>query len=177
MATARLKTAAQTVNCASQDDLIACIARIGEVNREKARMTADADDKITDIKQSLGHGIEPLSSQIDALQKAVQAYCETNRDRLTNGGKTKTVPFTTGEVGWRQRPPSVGVRAAETVIETLKKLGLGRFVRTKEEVNKEAILSEPEEARGIAGLTIVSGVEDFFVVPYDSTGTVEAKAA
>lgn len=173
----RLKAPAHTVTCNSQDDLIACIARIGELEREKMRMTAEADDKITEIKQSLGHGIEPLSGEIEAVQRAVQSYAETNRDKLTNGGKTKTVPFTTGEIGWRQRPPSVSVRAADAVIETLKKLGFARFVRTKEEVNKEAILAEPDAARGIAGLTVNSGIEDFFVVPYDSRDTAEARKA
>lgn len=173
----RLKAPAHTVACNSQDDLIACIARIGELEREKLRMTAEADDKITAIRQTLGHGIEPLSTEIDAVQRAVQSYAETNRDKLTNGGKSKTVPFTTGEIGWRQRPPSVGVRAADAVIDTLKKLGLARFVRTKEEVNKEAILAEPDAARGIAGLTVNSGIEDFFVVPYDSRDTAEARKA
>jgi len=55
-------------------------------------------------------------------------------------------------------PPSVSVRGAESVIDTLKRLGLGKFVRTKEEVNKEAILNEPDEVRGVAGLNIVTGV-------------------
>lgn len=173
----RIKAPAHTVNCNSQDDLIACIARIGELEREKLRMTADADDKITSIKQTLGHAVEPLTGEIEAVQRAVQAYAETNRDKLTNGGKSKTIPFTTGEIGWRQRPPSVSVRAADTVIETLKKLGLGRFIRTKEEVSKEAILAEPDAARGIAGLTINSGIEDFFVVPYDSANASEVKKA
>lgn len=173
----RLKTPAHSITCNSQDDLIACIARIGNLDRQRTRMVVDADDKIAAIKQDLGHGVEPLTGEIEAVQKAVQSYCEANRDRITNGGKTKTVPYTTGEIGWRQRPPSVGVRAAETVIETLKKLGLGKFVRTKEEVNKEAILAEPDAARGIAGLTINSGVEDFFVVPYESADASEAKKA
>jgi phage host-nuclease inhibitor protein Gam len=177
MASARLKTAAQKFNVATQDDCIAMIRQIGDLERQKVRMTADADDKINEIKQNLGHGIEPISGEIAARQDAVQSYAESNRDRLTNGGKSKSIEYTTGIMGWRQRPPSVSVRAADVVVETLKKLGLARFIRSKEEINKEAILQEPDAARGIAGLTINTGVEDFYIQPSDSTGTMEAKAA
>lgn len=170
----RLKSNAMTMNVQSQDQLIAAIARVGELQREQLRMTADADDRITDIRQALGHGIEPLTSEIDALRKAIHGFCEANRDRLTDGGKSKSAAFTTGEIQWRKRPPSVTVRAADAVIETLRKLGLGRFVREKSEVNKEAVLAEPDAVRGIAGLTINPGLEDFVVVPYDSADVAEA---
>jgi phage host-nuclease inhibitor protein Gam len=172
----RLKAAA-TVSAQlvqSQDELITAIARIGELQRETLRMKADADDRISHIKQTLGHGVEPLSSEIDSISKSVQAYCETNRDRLTNNGKTKTVPFITGEVSWRIRPPSVGVRDADGVIDTLLRMGLERLVRHKQEINKEAILNDPQAVKGIAGLTIKAGVEDFVVLPYDSGDVAEA---
>lgn len=59
------------------------------------------------------------------------------------------------------------MRGAEAVIEALKRLGLGKFVRTKEEINKEAILNEPDEVRGVAGLNVVTGVEDFVITPFE----------
>jgi phage host-nuclease inhibitor protein Gam len=111
--------------------------------------------------------LDALSEQIKTLQAGVQAYCEAHRDELTDGGRVKTANFVTGEVQWRQRPPSVSVRGSDSVIDTLKRLGLGKFVRTKEEVNKEAILNEPEEVRGVAGLNIVTGVEDFVITPFE----------
>ena len=69
---------------------------------------------------------------------------------------------------WRQRPPSVAVRGADAVIAALKKLGLSRFVRTKEEVNKEAILNDAEAVRGVGGISINSGVEDFVITPFEA---------
>lgn len=164
----RLKAPALRFSCGSRDDVIALVARIGELERERQRMVADADERLSAIKQTLGHALEPIAAELEDARKAVQAYAEAHREDLTNGGKTKTVAFTTGEIGWRQRPPSVSVRAADTVIETLKRMGLNRFVRVKEEVNKEAILAEPEAARGIAGLAITVGVEDFFIVPAET---------
>ena len=47
------------------------------------------------------------------------------------------------------------------------RLGLDRFIRTKQEINKEALLNEPEVAKGIAGITIKTGVEDFVIKPFE----------
>ena len=54
------------------------------------------------------------------------------------------------------------------MLETLLRMGLGRFVRVKNEANKEAMLAEPDAVRGIAGISIVTGVEDFTVVPFEA---------
>lgn len=59
-----------------------------------------------------------------------------------------------------------------TVLDTLLRMGLGRFVRVKNEPNKEAMLNEPEAAR-IAGISIVTGVEDFIVTPFEAVAEVQ----
>lgn len=47
-------------------------------------------------------------------------------------------------------------------------LGLQRFIRTKEEPNKEAMQAEPEVARQVAGISIGSVGEDFVVEPFEA---------
>ena len=47
-------------------------------------------------------------------------------------------------------------------------MGLARFVRTKQEPNKEAMLNEIDAVRGIAGISIVTGVEDFVITPFEA---------
>ena len=100
-----------------------------------------------------------------ALQTGIQIWCEANRQTLCEGGG-KTANLVTGEVSWRQRPPSVSIRGADSVIETLTRMNMERFVRTKLEVNKDAMLNEPDAVRGIAGITVVTGVEDFSITPF-----------
>ena len=85
---------------------------------------------------------------------------------ITAGGG-KTVNLITGEVSWRQRPPSIAVRGAEAVLESLRTLGLHRFIRTKDEVNKEAMLNEPELAATVAGVSVIKGKEDFAITPFE----------
>lgn len=163
----RLKAKAQVYVPQTRDDAAADIRKIGDVQRQITRQTAAMNDAIAEITHAHQPTLDALGEQIKTLQEGVQAWCEANRAELTDGGKVKTASLVTGEVQWRQRPPSVSVRGAESVIDTLKRLGLARFVRTKEEVNKEAILNEPDEVRGVAGLNIVTGVEDFVITPFE----------
>ena len=100
----------------------------------------------------------------------MQAWCEANRTELcgANDKLGKTANLVTGDVSWRQRPPSVTIKNADAVTETLLRMGLGRFVRVKNECNKEAMLQEPDAVRGIQGITITTGVEDFIVSPFEA---------
>ena len=163
----RIKATAQINVPQNNGEAAADIRQIGDLQRNLARMQAEMNDAIAHVTASYQAPLEAMTKQITGLQKGVQAFCEANRDDLTNGGKVKTANLITGEVQWRQRPPSVRVTGAEAVIETLRRLGLSQFVRTKEEVNKEAILNEPEGVKGVAGISIVSGVEDFVITPFE----------
>lgn len=66
-----------------------------------------------------------------------------------------------------KKPDSVNLKGVEIVIETLKKLKLDRFIRRKEEVNKDAILADKEAVKGITGISIVSGKETFSITPFE----------
>lgn len=141
------------------------IRAIGDLQRQHARQSADLNDKIAALTEEAAPLLKDLSERIIARQKGVQAYCEAHREELC--GKGKTANLVTGEVQWRQRPPSVKVTGTDAVIAWLKNMGLSRFLRTKEEVNKEAMLNEQEAAKGVPGITIVTGVEDFVIVPFE----------
>lgn len=151
----------------SVEQVQSAIKEIGDLSREHTRLTTEMNDKIGATSEQYAPQLKSLEKEVESLQKAVQEFCEANRDELTEFGKTKTANFVTGEVQWRQRPPSVAIRGAESVLESLMRLGLDRFIRTKNEINKEALLNEPEVAKGIAGVTIKTGVEDFVIKPFE----------
>lgn len=163
----RIKAKATAYAPQTREDCIADIKKLGDVQRDLVREQADMNDAIAAITKRHSERLETLAARVAILQKGIQTWSEAHREELTGGGKVKTANLITGEVQWRQRPPSVSVRGAESVIETLRKLALGRFVRTRDEVNKEAILNEPDAVRGIAGITIVTGVEDFIITPFE----------
>lgn len=167
MAKAKLKSNAQVYVAQTREDAAADIKSLGDLMRQRTRKEADMNDQIAQITHAYQPEFDALNERIDVLQNSIQAYCEANRNDLTNGGKVKSANLVTGEVMWRQKPPSVRIKASDAVIDTLKRLGLGKFVRTKEEVNKEAILTEPDVVRGVAGISIITGEEQFEITPFE----------
>jgi len=164
----RIKTASAAVNVPQSREMAAqAIAQIGMLNRDLARIAADMNDELALVKERFEAAAEPLRLKSEALTQGVQTWAEANRDSLTQNGKVKTAALTTGEIAWRMRPPSVRVTGAEAVLDALRRLGLKRFIREKEEVNKEAILNEPEAVAHVAGINISQG-EDFVVVPFEA---------
>ncbi|STO55045.1 mu nuclease inhibitor gam-like protein [Canicola haemoglobinophilus] len=163
----RIKTDTHAVRLQSRDDVELAIKQIGDLQRQLEQTAIEQNNELATITEKYAPKITALKEQIEPVQQAVQAWCESRRDELTQNGKTKTGVFNTGEVQWRQRPPSVAVRGVDSVIESLKTLWLLRFIRTKEEINKDAMLNEPELAATVAGVTIRKGVEDFVITPFE----------
>lgn len=152
----------------SRDEAADAVRRIGVANREIARIEADMNDKIAALKAAGEQASEPHKAAVVALTEGVKVWAEAHRDLLTGGGRTKTADLGTGKIMWRLRPPSVRISGTERVIEAIRLLGLSAFLRVKEEVNKEALLADPDKARTIAGVFIGSEGEDFVVEPFEA---------
>ena len=168
MATKKLKSKALAVQAPqSRDEVVEHIRIIGDLTRQRTRLAATMNDGIAELQEQYAQQADPINERIEALQAGVQVWCEANRATITNGNKVKFADFVTGTVKWRSKPPSVGLRKIEAVIEALKSNRLSRFIRTKEEVNKDAILADPKAVAGIAGITINSGDEEFVIEPHD----------
>lgn len=165
----RLKQAAQ-VAAQSKDDVVAHIREIGDLSRERERLAAAMNDGIAELQEKYANDAAPLNERIEALQDAVQLWCEANRLSLTDGGKVKFADFVTGTVKWRVNPPKVSVSGVEAVIALMEAdPDRARFLRVKREINKEAILNEQELfADGqVPGIKLVLGKEYFVIEPHD----------
>ena len=161
----KLKAKAQTYACSSREQAQKDISMIGMLQREHGRISGELNDRISALTEAEAPRLKELQDRIGMLQAGVQTWCEANREQIC--GKGKTANLITGEVNWRQRPPSVRIAGEESVIDLLKRMALGRFVRAKEAVNKEAILLEPEAVAGVPGIKIITGVEDFVITPFE----------
>lgn len=148
----------------SLDEVNEAVAEIGRRQRERERIQAEMNDDLAAVRAKYETAAKPHAERITELTLGVKVWCEANRDLLTREGKTKTARLATGEVSWRMRPPSVLVRGADAVIDALRKLKLDRFLRIKTELDREAILADPEAVAPIKGLAI-SQKEDFVIKP------------
>jgi phage host-nuclease inhibitor protein Gam len=151
----------------SREDAATMVTAIGDLNRKIARLEADMNDELASTKTRFENEAEPFRQAATEKTEGLKIWAEANRAALTGGDKSKTVDLGTGVIKWRLRPPSVRLSKVEDVIERLKTLKLGRFLRTKEEVNKEAMQAEPEIARTVAGVSVGSAGEDFIVEPFE----------
>lgn len=143
------------------------IADIGRAQRERERIQAAMNDEIAEIKQRYEEQARPHAERIATLSKGVQTWCEAHRHELTDAGKVKTASLAAGEVRWRTTPPSCSIKAVDKVIEALRSMGLSRFLREKIEVDKQAILADPEAVQHIKGISI-SQREEFVIVPFET---------
>lgn len=171
MATKRL--ARNYVVPQTREDCDAMIKDLGIVRRDILRLEADMNDRLAAVKDEYEKKAQPLKEKAEELFSGIETWSEANRAVLTNSGKVKFSEFGNGVIRWRLRPARVVIRSAEAVIESLKELGLTRFVRVKEEVNKDAILDDPDAVRAVKGISIGSAGEDFAVEPFEKELTKE----
>ena len=171
----------------SRDEVAARIRQIGDLQREVTRSQTLMNDKIAEITEAHQPGITEKQALINALTAQVQAWCEPHRAALTDDYKVKTANLITGVVGWRADPPSIAARGLDDILEKLQTLGLVAYIRSKLELNKEAILADRTaiagqegdaktaamerlaKLSGVPGITIREGVEQFFITPFEQT--------
>jgi phage host-nuclease inhibitor protein Gam len=164
---ARTKTQTNKEIPVSRQDLVDKIAELGRQERLRAKIEVEMNNAISKIKQRYEEDVEPINQAIKALSSGITAYCEVNREALTDGGKVKTVNLPSGTICWRKCPPSVRITKVENVIRLLKSKGLSRFIRTKEEIAKDLILSEQAAVTGIKGIAIVKEKEELSIEPFE----------
>lgn len=151
----------------SREEAASFIRRIGENNRAIARVEADMNDAIAKLKEAAETAATPLGEEVRQLTEGLRTWCEANRAVLTDGGKRKHAELGTGRIEWRLAPPKVTIKGAEAVLAAIKTLGLP-FIRSKDEIDKEAMLAEPEKARLVPGVSIGSAGEMFAVEPFEA---------
>lgn len=152
----------------TREDVARMIREIGDLQRDFARVQAAMNDAIATATQIAQPQLSGFTARIEALQAGVQTWCEAHRAELTRDGKVKTANLVTGEVQWRQRKPSVKVSDLDVALDEIRARGLaGTYIRTAEALDKAAVLAAPDELAGIAGLSVVTGVEDFVITPFE----------
>lgn len=142
------------------------LAEIGRLQRRVSAVEGQMNEKLAEVKEKYEAKAAPLNAELKEKFRALHAWAEANKGEILKPG-TKTARLATGEISWRTTPPSVRVARAPDVLKTLKTLGLTKFIRTKEEIDKEAMLADPERASAVSGVSITRR-EEFVVKPFES---------
>jgi len=162
----RTKRKAETARAAQDaEEANTFLARIGELNRLVLLYQGALAESIAKAKEATAAIVVDLTAEADTLGRGLQIWAEANRTALTDGGKTKTVKLGAGTIAWRLAPPAVRIKGQEAVLEYLLAHGREEFLRRKAEIDKTAMLSMPEAAAEIPGVTIASSGEEFVIEP------------
>lgn len=146
----------------------AAVDQIARKEVQRRKLVADRDAQIQNIQQEHNPAIDVLKTEIDALVTKAEGYAKDNRAELLPTGK-QSAETPLANYGFRWGNKTLALLSNrwkwEAVIESLKKAGLVGFIRTKEEVAKDAAkdeLSEPVLAQH--GMRIKQA-ETFWVEP------------
>ncbi|MBX9593542.1 MAG: host-nuclease inhibitor Gam family protein [Roseomonas sp.] len=165
----RMKRKAEVVPAARNlAEATAWVARIGELQRQQQLIKAALGETIAAATGAADAETIPLVAEAERLHRGVQLWAEANRADLTNEGRRKTVPLASGVLCWRLPPPKVTLSNVDAVMQELRDRNLQKFIRTKQEPNKEAMLAEPGLAALIPGVRIGAGSEQFVIEPAEA---------
>ena len=143
-------------------------AKFATADAQAAKINATMDVAFTKIREKHSEELAMLAKQKEDAFTQLQNYAENNR---ADFGNKKSLEFTHGLLGFRTGTPKLKNAKGFTwgSITALLKNFAPQYVRTAEEPNKEALLSNRADADTAALLTqcgiVVAQDESFFVEP------------
>lgn len=142
--------------------------RIGTLDRSIAAIEGDLAEKIARLRKQADAKSAPLRVERADLADGLELFADANREAILQKNR-KSVRIPAGLLGWRVTPTKVEIArgAAAKVLAAIKKLKLTQYIRTKESIDKEALLKDRPV---IAGVKYVQR-EEFFFEPAAETGT------
>jgi phage host-nuclease inhibitor protein Gam len=140
----------------------------GEIARLKLKerlLATQMDGKLKEIRANYEGIFSGLKEQIDPMVEALHSWAQGHPEEFD--GK-KSVDLLHALVGWRINPPSLKPLKGFTwaaVLERIRNLGRRDFIRTAEELNKDALLAARDAENLKAMYLQVLQDEVFFVEP------------
>jgi phage host-nuclease inhibitor protein Gam len=155
---ARLKPGVKKIGTIEDANLV--LKEIGLLESELGAIDSEAHKAIAEIKTDAASRGEGKRKRIAELSGLLGAFAEYNKDELFHDRKSVQLSF--GVFGYR-KSTSIGVK--KTTLELLKKLGLNKCIRVKEEPDKEAMAGLDDET--LAQADAVRKVKDDFFCEAD----------
>ena len=126
----------------SFDECDGIILKIADCEQEVTKAEAAMNEKIQSIRDDYERKTNVTRAMKDGLTAELERFAKANKDAFE---KTRSKNMIHGAFGFRSTPPKTALLNRkyrwDTVLELLKKLGLVKYVRVKEDVDKEAVLA------------------------------------
>ena len=177
---AKKKVESELERFGSIADLDMHLAEYATLSAQVEKETAKYNEEEQKRRESLTEKTASAKARMLKLEQSFMAWAEDNRHEF---GDKKSLDLTHGIIAFRATPPAVKTKKGFTfasaleLIKRSKKL-VDRFVRTKEELDKEGILraysvweAEPKNKDGVSSAELaecgleVQQSENFYVEP------------
>jgi phage host-nuclease inhibitor protein Gam len=129
---ARLKP--QVGKIENLDEANMVLKEIGILEKELEGIDAEAHKQIAEIKESAANKGKALRKRVVDDSERLSAYASYNKDELFK--EKRSIQLSFGSFGYRK---STSISIRKTTLELLKKLNLTKYIRVKEEVDKETM--------------------------------------
>ncbi len=144
---------------------------LGGLKVHISKAEANMNAKMQALRQKFDEETQDDRAKAEFIEKEIEQYCIINHAKFD---RQRTIELTHGSIGFRTNPPKVNQLnkkySVQTSLELIKRIFTGKYLRTKEEIDKEAILTDyatkaitDEQIAGV-GLRIDQG-EKFFCEP------------
>ena len=167
MSKSRIKIPLPLISSRTEAEAVMNDLSLAANNRRK--LAARMDAAILKIQDEAAPGIALCDDSIKAKSDALRAWAEANPAEF---GKKKSIEFLAGTLGFRTGTPKLALLSRawnwDKVLDVLKGSAMyQKFVRTKQEVDKERVLAEAGAGcfdPGYCGTKVVQD-ESFYVEP------------
>ncbi|MBP8975083.1 MAG: host-nuclease inhibitor Gam family protein [Bacteroidetes bacterium] len=127
----------------SFDEIDGYLAELGAIEASLQHEEAKLNEQEQKARQEFKERTENLVSRKNDILVTLETFCIGNKNEFE---KTRVLEFVHGNIGFRTTPPKVTMLNRKyninTVLELLKKIKLTKYIRTKEELDKEAVLAD-----------------------------------
>ncbi len=125
------------------EDVNHVLAELAKHDSFIAKKEAMLNERINKLKEKYDEETEEARIAKEMLEKELEAFAMLNKSAFK---KTRNVKLLFGEIGFRTTPPKVHQLnrkySVKTSLELIKKLFAGKYIRKKEEIDKEQILTD-----------------------------------
>jgi len=141
-------------------DVDKALKELCALEAEIERIDSEADKQIAAIKAKAAEAGKGLRERVKEVSATIKAFCDYHKGEYFKDKKSLDLAF--GTIGYRLTPPSVSI--TKQTLPLMKQLGLVGYIRVKEEVDKEALLSLDDET--LAQIEAVKKQKnEFFIQP------------
>lgn len=133
----------QLPNIRTREEAESVMTDLAHIITAQRRIISDRDAAVLAINRNVEGPLAECDAAIAAKTDALRVWAETNPDQFPKG--RKSLELTSGVLGFRTGTPKLALLSRawnwDKVLEKLRTMA-SRFIRTKEEVDKDAILGE-----------------------------------